>query len=305
MSDNGWTTNKLGVQWVKHFNAHTKARTVGTYRLLILDGHESHHSVEFEDYCKENKIITLCMPAHASHLLQPLDVGCFAPLKVAYGRQIEDLMRNQVTHIDKHQFFPAFAAAFKAAIIESNIQGGFRGSGLLPFNPDVVLSKLDIRLHTPSPSPSITGPWESRTPNTHAELASQTELIKGKIIQHQHSSPTPITDAVDQFLKGAHHMAAQLTFVKSEKARLRKANEEASKRKSRKRKRIHKGGILTSLEGQDLNTQINVDIQLQAERRASKRNADGSEPKKRRCKNCNEIGHNSRTCKKDTEDTEN
>jgi hypothetical protein len=29
------------------------------------------------------------MPAHASHLLQPLDVGCFGPLKQAYGRQIE------------------------------------------------------------------------------------------------------------------------------------------------------------------------------------------------------------------------
>ena len=44
------------------------------------------------------------MPPHASHLLQPLDVGCFEPLKQAYGRQIEDLMRGHVTHVSKLSF---------------------------------------------------------------------------------------------------------------------------------------------------------------------------------------------------------
>jgi hypothetical protein len=88
---------------------------------LILDGHESHHSVEFEGYCKENKIITLCMPAHASHLLQPLDVGCFGPLKTAYRREIERLIRCFITHITKTEFFPAFHTAHQAAITESNI----------------------------------------------------------------------------------------------------------------------------------------------------------------------------------------
>jgi hypothetical protein len=41
VSKNGWTNNALRVEWLRHFNAHTKARQVGAYRLLILDGHES------------------------------------------------------------------------------------------------------------------------------------------------------------------------------------------------------------------------------------------------------------------------
>jgi hypothetical protein len=86
VSENGWTTNKLGLQWLKHFNAHTKRRIVGTHRLLILDAHKSHDSLEFQQYCKDNNIVTLCMPSHSSHLLQPLGVGCFAPLKVSYSR---------------------------------------------------------------------------------------------------------------------------------------------------------------------------------------------------------------------------
>ncbi|KAF2179580.1 CENP-B protein, partial [Zopfia rhizophila CBS 207.26] len=94
LSNNGWTNNKLS--WLKHFNEFTKDRTIGVYRLLIIDSHESHNSLEFQDICKERKIITLYMPSHSSHLVQPLDVGCFAPLKKAYGTQISELSRHRV-----------------------------------------------------------------------------------------------------------------------------------------------------------------------------------------------------------------
>jgi hypothetical protein len=83
VSENGWTTNKLGLEWSKHFDAHTKKRTLGG----VIDSHESHNSLDFQQYCKENRIITLCMLPHSSHLLQPVDVGCFSPLMKAYGRQ--------------------------------------------------------------------------------------------------------------------------------------------------------------------------------------------------------------------------
>jgi hypothetical protein len=99
----------------------------GEYRLLILDSHESHLSVDFQLYCKENKIITLCMPSHSSHILQPLDIGCFGPLKQAYGRQIEKKMRAGTTHISKEDFFPAFLAAFQESDGKKH-PGGFSRS---------------------------------------------------------------------------------------------------------------------------------------------------------------------------------
>jgi hypothetical protein len=177
VSENGWTTNKLGLEWLKHFDKHTKGRTVGIHRLLIIDGHESHNSLDFQQYCKESKIITLCMPPHSSHLLQPLDVGCFAPLKVAYGRQAENLMRSQINHITKLEFLPCFKAAFSASITTNNILGGFRGAGLAPFDPEAVISKLDVRLRTPSPPPVINAPWQSQTPSNTLELGSQSKQI--------------------------------------------------------------------------------------------------------------------------------
>ncbi|KAF7139767.1 hypothetical protein CNMCM5793_008095 [Aspergillus hiratsukae] len=88
LSDNGWTNNELGLLWLeKVFEKHTAQRTLGRHRLLILDGHASHESAEFDLFCKNHYIIPLYMPSHSSHKLQPLDVGCFAPLKEAYGMQ--------------------------------------------------------------------------------------------------------------------------------------------------------------------------------------------------------------------------
>src|SRR2546423_14231217 len=206
MSENGWTTNELGFEWIQHFEKHTKDRTSGAWRLLILDGHDSHMSAEFDAFCQEHKIITLCMPAHSSHLLQPLDVGCFSPLKNAYGQQIEELMRSYINHISKDEFLPAFKAAFDATFTKENIAGGFRGAGLVPHNPDTVISRLDVRLQTPPPSPVEAATWSSKTPHNAAEFTYQTVFIRDRIAMHQDSSPTSINDAFDRLQKGVEMM---------------------------------------------------------------------------------------------------
>jgi hypothetical protein len=51
------------------------------------------------------------MPSHSSHLLQPLDVGCFVVLKRAYGRFVSDLGRTSYNHIDKHDFLADYPRA--------------------------------------------------------------------------------------------------------------------------------------------------------------------------------------------------
>jgi hypothetical protein len=70
------------------------------------------------------------MPPHSSHLLQPLDVGCFGPLKTAFSRQNQDLIRNHIFHVTKADFLATFYTSFLTSVTESNIKSGFRGSGL-------------------------------------------------------------------------------------------------------------------------------------------------------------------------------
>ena len=104
--------------------------------MLILDGHGSHLTPEFDHTCTENNIIPVCMPPHSSHLLQPLDVGCFAVLKRYYGQLVEQWMRLGFNHIDKIDFLTAFPSARTMAYKAQTIRNSFAATGLVPFNPD-------------------------------------------------------------------------------------------------------------------------------------------------------------------------
>ena len=81
VSPSGWTNNDLGVAWLKQvFDPATQEKAQRNFRLLILDGHGSHVTKAFIDYCDENKILVLVYPPYATYMLQPLDVLCFKPL---------------------------------------------------------------------------------------------------------------------------------------------------------------------------------------------------------------------------------
>jgi hypothetical protein len=88
------------------------------------------------------------MPLHSSHLLQPLDVACFSPLKRAYGDEISTLARDRIHHINKQTFLLAFKVAFKKAFTRENACAGFQGARLCLYNPQAVLLKLDVQLRT-------------------------------------------------------------------------------------------------------------------------------------------------------------
>ena len=109
---------------------------MGNYRMLILDGHGSHLTLEFDRTCTKNKIIPICMPAHSLYLLQSLDVGCFAVLKRHYRQHVEQRIRLGFNHIDKIDFLTAFPHARTMAYKAQTIWNSFAATGLVPFNPD-------------------------------------------------------------------------------------------------------------------------------------------------------------------------
>ena len=261
-----------------------------------MNGHESHISLQFQDFCKDNNIITLCMPPHSFHLLQPLDVGCFGPLKKEYGKQVENMIRSSTNHITKLEFLPVIKAAIDITFTTSNIKRGFRGAGLVPFDPKAVISKLDIQLKTPTPPPSSNTPWEPKTPSNTLELAAQNQLIKEKIAYYQDSSPTAINEAVDQFLKGAHIMAHRLAILETENTTLRQANKLATQQKQRKKKRIQHRGSLTVQNGLDLVDGLAANTQISEEMHQRGVKPDGTIKRPRQCGRCHEVGHRVERC---------
>jgi hypothetical protein len=302
VSENGWTTDELGLTWLKEvFNKHTQDRTVGTYRLLILDGHGSHVTGAFDQYAKQNSIIVLCMPPHSSHILQPLDVSCFAVLKQRYGRAVEAQMRVGINHVDKDDFLTLYQEIRPAVFGSGTIQSGFRATGIVPFDPDQVLSELHVQVQTQTPLPlprvptQVLCPWDPETPHNIAELQLQTRAVQQLIRYRTQSPPTPAVQAVNQLVKGCQMAMHNATILAAENRQLRAANAKVQKKRAKKTVFVSRGGTLTAqevLESQN-KAVIHNNVRIQVVETPSRTVSTRAPPK---CSVCKSLEHTARTC---------
>jgi hypothetical protein len=109
---------------------------------------------------------------------------------------------------------------------------GLRGAGLVPLQPDVILSKLDVQLRTPIPAALPEAPWEARTPSNLHELEVQSTLIRDRVRRHKSSSPVSIIEAIGQLKKGADVMMLSAELMCDRITSLERANEAATKRRA-------------------------------------------------------------------------
>jgi hypothetical protein len=156
-SKKGWTSNEIGLRWLDQVFL-PESDDNGEYRILILDGHGSHATIEFMWKCHQNRVLLIYLPAHSSHVLQPLDLTCFSPLKSSYRRQIAELASlEDSAPIKKIRFVQYYAKAREEGLTERNIRSGFAAAGIVPFNPNKVLSSHQVqRTIQPPRTPSNT-----------------------------------------------------------------------------------------------------------------------------------------------------
>ena len=161
-----------------------------------------------------------------------------------------------------------------------------------------MLSRLNVRVRTPSPLPSL-GVALPQTPRNATELHDHSTKLRDRIRRHQNSSPTAIIESVDRLARGAAIISYQGTLISNEAANLRRIAEVATGRKSRKRQFIQKGGALTIEEGSQLAAE-GVDSVQDVEGGALKRlRANRTGTGLRHCSRCHEVGHDTQTCPKD------
>jgi hypothetical protein len=235
------------------------------------------------------------MPPHSSHLLQPLDVGCFAAVKRVYGRQIENRIRAGLNHIDKPDFLQAYYETRKETLITSHIQSGFVATGLVPYDPDRVLTKLHVTLRTPTPpvdNPQILSPWNPETPHNIRELERQTKTIKEYIRRRTQSPPSPTDIALNQLVKGCQMAMHSAVLLSEENLHLRSENERQKKKRVKRKSYVATGGVLTVQEG--VNRSQLVDVGLTEEVADQPTEQRIRAPNK--CSMCKSLEHTARTC---------
>src|ERR1700733_1381199 len=84
----------------------------------------------------------MVFPPHATHLMQPLDVVIFQPYKHYHSEALDKAVRLGFDEFTVQDFLQELDTIRRQTFKRSTILSSFRETGLVPFNPNVVLDKL-------------------------------------------------------------------------------------------------------------------------------------------------------------------
>jgi hypothetical protein len=127
-------------EWLDQlFHERTKDKSRRRWRLLFVDGHGSHVTLPFLEQAYRYGILVAVYPPHAIYRLQPLDVGCFAPLATYYSQNLEQFTIDSegLTRLQKRDFFRLFFPVWHEAFTEKNVASSWRKAGLFSFEQGV------------------------------------------------------------------------------------------------------------------------------------------------------------------------
>ena len=115
-----------------------------------MDNYTSHQSIAASKLAKENKIIMYGLLPHASHIMQPLDVGVFSHLKIEWREAVRTHTQTEV--VAKRNFARVFKTAWEKISTNQLIAiQGFRKSGLFPVDrSNIDATKLVTKDHVSS-----------------------------------------------------------------------------------------------------------------------------------------------------------
>jgi hypothetical protein len=218
----GWTNNDLGLAWVEEvFDWLTKGKAQTSYCLLILDGHSSHLTKDFFDFCHNNKILIMVFPPHSTHTLQPLNVVMFAPLAQHYStRSSEHLHGSQgLLHVKKGDFTDLFWPAYKASFMRSNILKAFEATGVSPDNPEVILKRFKATTSAQQEALQIGEPGDGDSYNDLRKLFDSAVPDKSKVEAKQLST---LLHSLQVNNKLVHHENQKLKDVVTTKQKHKK-----------------------------------------------------------------------------------
>lgn len=288
-----WTGPETDLNWLRHFDQYTRDRQRGQYRMLVLDDEESHISPEFNAYCQAKKIVLVYLPATCSHLTQPFHVGVFGPLREAYSDEISILVCADTTHVSTGNFFTVFQAAFRAAVTKKNVKAGFKKAGLVPFNPDSVISRLKA-ISRPSTSSEIYHAMvtdeNSQWFKTKAAAEFHLELMCDLNCRPNGCSIAPIFASVQQLKKLSTIILYRSVLVGSAARRRAKADKKISALGAAKETKIQSPAPLPDKESSRV-----VKSRVKG---AGKGSTKRRKLKRRHCGICLKFDHNARTCTK-------
>ena len=140
VSDSGWMEHANFMQWFeKLFLPAVKHLTSKFPVILFFDGHHSHMSLELIEMARTNNIHLVCFPPHCTHILQPLDVSVFGPLKTSWKSVLKmHQLETCAAVVTKEDFPMLLKRLLDKSFLPQHLISGFIKCGLCPLSREKI-----------------------------------------------------------------------------------------------------------------------------------------------------------------------
>ena len=243
VSESGYMDDDLGLQYMKtHFDPYTRdpkfkvedadARYGGPARCLIVDGHSSHIAWRVIQYALDNNIHMICLPSKSTHLLQPLDVGCFGTLQTTYEKNLSAWLReNPLSVISKPAFLEILNKTRSEVYTMECITGAWRNSRCWPINRKFEVITNDVSNDV---SGSVLDKPKIRSIDTPGRLRLLTKkaegIIRGLNVEDKDTVYEVLDFAVQKVTKYRDIMPRANTLMKLRNGKVRREKRAKSRK---------------------------------------------------------------------------
>ena len=102
------------------------------HHLIRLDDHTSHISLDLVEWAKQQKIILFILPAHFSHILQPLNVCCYGLFQRMVNSTCHKFMRETSASVNRYNICELSCKVYSKALTAGNLHSAFMRTGIYP-----------------------------------------------------------------------------------------------------------------------------------------------------------------------------
>ena len=190
-SERGWMTSATFYEYIANiFHPWLIKNEIEFPVTLFLDGHSSHFTLPLSQFCKSNKIILIAFLPHSTHILQPMEVVFFHPLKLAWKDVVSKWrMNNCGVKISRAEFAPLLEKALNSINKDSTFKNGFRACGLCPFSADAIdyksLATGKPEIENQQQQKSIPGNFNNLSEFLHQFESRLEENVKASFVESE------------------------------------------------------------------------------------------------------------------------
>jgi DDE superfamily endonuclease len=265
LSESGYSNDELAYEYIHHFKRQSRKSQKGAHRILLCDGYRSHLTREILQFCEDQQIHIFALPPHTSHILQPLDVVLFQPYKHFHAKAVDNATRTECSKFNKLKFLAALRDIRTATFKPHSILSAFRECGIAPYNPQIVLAKVQDYQAPPSLNPPQSS-TPSKTSNQPPTTPCTNQSLEKLAYQLQEATPSRQILLQDKFIKGALIQSKTGVQMKLQLAETTAAEKERKERRCQSQRQLQRGGVLYPAEAREMVKQREEEGGTQLER---------------------------------------